>query len=233
VPEYGRAVPATATPGASGAPGPGRVRQQELVAALLRGDEAAFRHLVETWSPAMLRVARTCVRSHASAQDVVQDTWLAVIEGLDGFRGEAGLRTWVFRILLNTARRRGSREARTVLLPEQDDGTGGPTVDPGRFRDTDPWRRHWTDAGCPRPWHEDPQDAAVRADARRLLGDALRRLPPRQRLVVVLRDVEGLSSEEVCDVLDLTPANQRVLLHRARARLRQDLEDAAGAGGGA
>ncbi|MFC5379291.1 RNA polymerase sigma factor [Aquipuribacter nitratireducens] len=193
----------------------------ELVERLLAGDEAAFRALVEQWSPGMLRLARTCVRTDESARDVVQDAWLAVVEGLDGFRAEASLRTWVFRIVLYTARRRGTTEARTVLLPEQD---GGPSVDPARFRTEDPWRRHWTDAGAPRPWHEDPEDAAERAETRAVLAQALSQLPPRQRLVVLLRDVEGLTAEEACAVLQVSAANQRVLLHRARAALRAILE---------
>jgi RNA polymerase sigma-70 factor (ECF subfamily) len=189
------------------------------LARLRAGDRAAFEAIVRAWSPAMLRVARQYVHSHASAEEVVQEAWLGVIRSLDGFEGRSALRTWVFRILVNTARRRGRTELRTMV--ELD----GPTVDPDRFRDSDdPWPGHWRDEAAPSDWG--PEPALLAGELRGVLATALAELPQRQRAVVELRDVHGVDAEEVCALLDLTPANQRVLLHRGRARLREILEAA-------
>lgn len=188
-----------------------------LLADLRAGDQVAFATIVRAWSPAMLRVARAHVRTRATAEEVVQEAWLGVIRALDGFEGRAQLRTWVFRILVNTARRRGRVEARTI--GELD----GPTVDPDRFRgDDDPYPGHWRDGAAPPGWG--PEPALLSAEFRAVLSTALADLPERQRAVVELRDVHGFDSEEVCELLDLTAANQRVLLHRGRARLRTVLE---------
>jgi RNA polymerase sigma-70 factor (ECF subfamily) len=188
-----------------------------LVTRLRAGDQAAFAEIVRAWSPAMLRVARAHVRTHASAEEVVQEAWLGVVRALAGFEGRAQLRTWVFRILLHTARRRGRIEARTE--------DRRPTVDPTRFRDdADELPGHWRDDAAPVAW--DPETAVLAAEFRDLLARALTDLPQRQRAVVELRDVHGLDSEEVCELLGLTAANQRVLLHRGRARLRAVLEAA-------
>ena len=205
--------------------------QAELLTRLRSGDRAAFADLVDAWSPVMLRVAMLHVSTHASAEEVVQETWLAVVGQLDRFEGRSSLRTWAFRILENLARSRGQRESRTVpwstAFPDHDDGdAGGPAVDPRCFRGpTDRWPCHWTDAGAPVAWEPPPEDAAVAAEVRRELRAALAELPARQRTVVELRDVHGLTSEEVCARLGLTPANQRILLHRGRTRLRARLED--------
>jgi RNA polymerase sigma-70 factor (ECF subfamily) len=186
---------------------------------LRAGDRAAFDAIVRAWSPAMLRVARQYVHNHASAEEIVQETWLAVIRSLDGFEGRSALRTWVFRILMNVARRRGRTEARTMI--ELD----APTVDPDRFRDSDdPWPGHWRDEAVPRDWG--PEPALLADELRGVLASALAELPERQRAVVELRDVHGFDSEEVCALLSLTSTNQRVLLHRGRARLREILEAA-------
>ena len=214
-----------------GAAGGGSDAQAGLLARLRAGDGTAFAELVDGWSPALLRVALLHVSSRASAEEVVQDTWLAVIGQLDRFEGRSSLRTWVFRILENQARTRGRREARALpwssAFPEPRDPTEGrPTVDGARFRGPDDrWPGGWTVTGRPAAWQPPPDDAAVAAELRRRLGDALAELPERQRVVVELRDVHGMSAEEVCDQLGLTPANQRVLLHRGRARLRGLLED--------
>lgn len=199
----------------------------ELLARLRAGDEAAFRDLVVRWSPAMLRVARTFVGSLASAEDAVQDTWLGVVNGLHRFESRSSLRSWTFAILVNRARTRGAREARTV--PAQL-GTGvaehGPTVDPARFQGPDgAYPGHWTSSGAPRRWSDHPEDHALSREAVGVVETALEQLPPRQKLVVSLRDVHGFSSEEVCSVLKISPENQRVLLHRGRAALRQALEE--------
>jgi RNA polymerase sigma-70 factor (ECF subfamily) len=202
---------------------PRTAREAELLRALRSGDEQAYADVVARWSTSMLRLARTYVSSEATAQDVVQETWLAVLRGLDGFEGRSSLRTWVYRILVTTAKSRGVRDSRVVPVGSITDEEG-PTVDPSRFEGPGPWHRHWTDDGAPRPWRGDPAQGALRAETRRLLEDALADLPARQRAVVVLRDVEGLASDEVCDLLGLSPENQRVLLHRGRARVRAALE---------
>jgi RNA polymerase sigma-70 factor, ECF subfamily len=192
----------------------------DLVDRLRAGDEATFAEVVHAWSPAMLRVARAHVHSRATAEEVVQEAWLGVVRGLDGFAGRASLRTWAFRILVNTARRHGSREARTASE------LSGSTVDPERFRgDDDPeWPRHWRDDAAPVAW--DPEPAVLAAEFRGVLEQALEGLPERQRAVVALRDVHGFDAQEVCELLGVTLANQRVLLHRGRARLRAVLERA-------
>ena len=192
-----------------------------LVDRLRAGDQDAFAAVVRQWSPAMLRVARAHVRTHASAEEVVQETWLGVVRGLDGFEGRAQLRTWVFRILVNCARRRGRTDSRMNAE------LGGPTVDPDRFRgDDDPYPGHWRSDAAPADWG--PEPVVLAAEFRAVLEQALAELPERQRAVVELRDVHAFDGEEVCELLDLTPANQRVLLHRGRARLRSVLEGALG-----
>ena len=198
----------------------------DLLDRLRAGDCTAFAELVDGWSPALLRVARLYVSTPASAEEVVQETWLAVIGQLDRFEGRSSLKTWVFRILENVARGRGRAESRALpwssAFPDPDDG---PTVDPARFRGPDDrWPGGWTVAGRPQAWVPPAEDAAVAADLRRQLGNALAELPARQRTVVELRDVHGLSAEEVCEQLRISPANQRILLHRGRARLRTRLE---------
>lgn len=188
-----------------------------LVDRLRAGDEVAFAEVVRAWTPAMLRVARAHVRTQATADEVVQEAWLGVVRGLDGFEGRSSLRTWVFRIVVNTARRRGRKEA--VTMAELD----GPTVDPDRFRgDGDPYPGGWREGAAPA--EVGPEPMALAAEVIGVLGRALVELPERQRAVVQLRDVHGLESAEVCELLELTPANQRVLLHRGRARLRALLE---------
>jgi RNA polymerase sigma-70 factor (ECF subfamily) len=196
--------------------------EEALVDRLRSGEAAAFEEIVNAWSPLMLRVARAHVSTSASAEEVVQEAWLAVIRGLDRFEGRSALRTWVLRILINIAKSRGAREARTVPWSAIDKN-GGPSVDPARFHGAGE-AGHWTPAGMPRAWEPLPEDAALSAEVRSLLVTALDTLPQRQRAVVGLRDVHGLSAEEVCDLLGVTAANQRVLLHRGRARVRAILE---------
>jgi RNA polymerase sigma-70 factor, ECF subfamily len=215
VPDMAKAVPA------------GEGTERALLQRLRSDDEQAFDQLVRTWSPPMLRVARGFVSTDASAQEVVQDTWLGVIRGLASFEGRSSLRTWIFQILVNIAKTRGVREQRTTPLSSlaADEDTG-PTVDPARFRDLDDpqWPRHWTPTGTPRRWDTDPEAGVLRGEIRDLVSAAVAVLPPRQREVVVLRDVQGLDSEEVCELLRMTAGNQRVLLHRGRAKVRAALE---------
>jgi RNA polymerase sigma-70 factor (ECF subfamily) len=197
----------------------------DLVARLQAGDEDAFAEVLAAWSPAMLRVARAHVSTQASAEEVVQDTWLAVITGLDGFEGRSSLRTWVFSILVNKAKTRGVKEGRTLPFSSVAPEDAGPTVDPSRFQgEGEPHPGGWRPDGAPRAWVPSPEDAAVAAEVRGLLAEAIDALPERQRVVITLRDVQGLTSAEVSEVLEISPENQRVLLHRARAKVRAALE---------
>lgn len=193
------------------------------MAALRGGDEAAFAEVVDAWSPSMLRLAKSFVSTHASAEEVVQDTWLAVLNGIDRFQARSSVRTWVYRILVNTAKKRGVRERRSVpwasLAPEDEDR--GPTVDPARFQGADgDYPGHWRDA--PHEW-DSPENAALNTEIRAVITGVLARLPERQRIVINLRDVDGHDADEVCRMLEISPANQRVLLHRARAVVREEL----------
>jgi RNA polymerase sigma-70 factor (ECF subfamily) len=191
-----------------------------LVARLQNGDEAAFGFVLDSWSGGMLRLARSFVSTEESAAEVVQETWLAVIEGIGGFEGRSSLKTWIYRILTNTAKRRGIREHKIVPMSSVEDS--GPTVDPNRFRPAgDPYPGHWWE--FPANWPT-PEQGLLGGEARILLAGALAELPDRQRMVIVLRDVEGYASDEVCELLAISAANQRVLLHRARAFLRGKLE---------
>jgi len=189
-----------------------------IVARLRARDETILAVLIDTWSPGMLRAARAYVADDHTAQDVVQEAWLGVLRGIDRFEARSSLRAWVYRIMINKAKTRGVRDARVV--PTGDDH--GPTVDPARFRGADdPYPGHWRSA--PAAWPS-PEDDAVAAETRRELAAALAGLPTRQRVVVTLRDVTGHSSDEVCEMLSISAANQRVLLHRGRAALRAALE---------
>jgi RNA polymerase sigma-70 factor (ECF subfamily) len=192
-----------------------------IVAGLRDRDEAMFAMLLDAWSPGLLRAARAYVRDEHAAQDVVQETWLGVVRGIGQFQARSSLRTWVYRILINRAKTRGTRDARSVPVDILNH-TASPTVDPARFRGPDDeypggWRIF------PAAWPS-PEDQAVAAETRRQLASALADLPTRQRIVVTLRDAEGYTSDEVCDLLSISAANQRVLLHRGRATLRANLE---------
>jgi RNA polymerase sigma-70 factor, ECF subfamily len=204
----------------------GKPAEAAFLGRLRAGGADAFAEIVRAWSPMMLHVARAYVSTDASAQEVVQDAWLAMIRGLDKFEGRSSLRTWVVAIVSNIGRSRGVREARTIpwssLGPQENEGAA---VNPDRFRDADDqWPRNWTPLGKPRPWPRSPEEEAIAAESLSQLADGLAALPERQRTVVTLRDVHGLSSEEVCSLLDLSAGNQRVLLHRGRSQLRALLE---------
>jgi RNA polymerase sigma-70 factor (ECF subfamily) len=195
----------------------------ELLSRLRAGDERAFGQIVREWSPLLLHVARSFVATHASAEECVQEAWLGVIRGLDRFEGRSRLRTWVVGIVVNVARRRAERDGRTVPWTAFDEESG-PTVDPRRFRAPgERWAGGWTEQGAPREW--EPESVLLAGEAMEVLQRGLAELPPRQRAVVTLHDVHGLAADEVCAVLELSPGNERVLLHRGRARLRQLLED--------
>jgi RNA polymerase sigma-70 factor (ECF subfamily) len=198
-----------------------------VVAALRAGDEAAFVALVRAHHSLLHRTAMSYVSSRAVAEEVVQETWLGVLAGLERFEGRSSLRTWIFHIAVNIARTRAARERRCrpfSSIAGGDRGTAGPAVDPDRFLSADhpAWPGHW--AGGPEA-RATPEQRLLSRETQDLIRAAIEALPPPQRLVVTLRDVEGWSAQETCDALDLTPANQRVLLHRARARVCAALED--------
>jgi RNA polymerase sigma-70 factor (ECF subfamily) len=196
----------------------------DLVVALRRGDEAAFVALVGRHHTALRRVARRYVASDALADEVVQDTWVAVVKGLRQFEGRSSLKTWIFHILANIAKTRGARERRTVPFSGlASDADAGPAVPPERFQGPDEaWPSHW--AAPPRPW-EDPERRLASLEAREHLRRAIEALPAVQQAVLTCRDVEGLEAGEVCRLLELTDGNQRVILHRARSRVRAALEE--------
>ena len=193
----------------------------DLVAALRAGDEAEFSRIVSDWSRPMLTLARSFVSTQASAEEVVQETWLAVLKGLDRFEGRSSLRTWTFRILVNIAKTRGVREHRTLPWSSLAGEDAGPSLDPALFQSAgEPYPGHWRAA--PSAWPEEVavEGSVLAGEVRRELGAVLEKLPERQRIVLTLRDVLGHTSEEVCDLLGISQANQRVLLHRARTAAR-------------
>jgi len=195
--------------------------QDEIVAALRAGDEATFAALVDELSPSMLRVALMFVPTRAAAEDVVQEAWLGVLAGIGRFEGRSSLKTWIFRILTNRAKTRGERERRTVpfsALAAADADGDEPAVDPHRFVADGHWR------SAPDQWSSLPESRLVGKETLELVQTAIDGLPEMQRAVITLRDVQGWSSDDVRNVLDLSESNQRVLLHRARSKVRQALE---------
>lgn len=196
------------------------------VEALRAGDERVFRELVERHHASLIRVALMYVRTRAVAEEVVQDTWIGVLQSLPRFEGRSSLRTWIFRILANQARTRAKREARSVPFSSlAGPGDDAPAVDPDRFLDADhaAFPGHW--ASPPRSWEGLPEEELLARETRERVQEAIDLLPASQRSVISLRDVEGWSSEEVCDLLEISEGNQRVLLHRARAKVREALEE--------
>jgi len=199
------------------APTIGRVETDvELLARLRDGDEHAFVMLVERYQPSMVRLARSMVPSSAVAEEVVQDTWMGVVRGLERFEGRSSFKTWLFRILANRARTAGWHEQRQMRADR------GGAVDPSRFGAGGQW------AVPVEPWVQDSDDRMDAAKWAPVLRAALDELPQRQRQVVLLRDLEGLSGSEVCAVLDISAGNQRILLHRARNHLRERVDAAVG-----
>jgi RNA polymerase sigma-70 factor (ECF subfamily) len=195
----------------------------ELLAKLRAGDEAAFEALVNRHYGTMLAVARTYVSSRAVAEEVVQEAWLGVLKGLDRFEGRSSLATWIMRIVVNIARTRGGREARSIPYSSLAEGGDQHAVEPDRFRGaSDAFPGHWR--AYPGDWHRLPEEALHHKAALRVTVDAIAGLPPAQRAVITMRDVQGCGAEEVCDVLGVSDGNQRVLLHRARSRVRAALE---------
>jgi RNA polymerase sigma-70 factor, ECF subfamily len=195
-----------------------------LVARLRVGDELAFEGLVRRYHGEMIALARSYVRTRELAEEVVQETWVAVLQAIDRFEGRSSLKTWVFRILVNTAMTRGGREARTVPFSALDGADGeGPTVDPDRFRATgESGAGHWR--AEPGDWRMLPEERLLGREAIDVVRRAVEELPPRQAQVIAMRDIVGFSPDEVSAMLGVTRGNQRILLHRARARVRTALE---------
>jgi RNA polymerase sigma-70 factor (ECF subfamily) len=200
--------------------------ERELVAALRRGDEDAFVRLVEYLHGSMLRLASFHVSDRAVAEEVVQDAWLGVLQQLDRFEGRSSLKTWILRIVSNQAKTRAMREHRTIplsALAAARADADEPTVDPDRFLPAGHrWTGHW--AMPPTSWREVPENLLLSRETMTEIGRAIDRLPVAQRQVLILRDVDGLSADDTCELLGLTEGNQRVLLHRARSKVRAALE---------
>jgi RNA polymerase sigma-70 factor (ECF subfamily) len=197
--------------------------ERALVQALRRGDEAAFEELVRMYHASLLRVARLYVSSPSVAEEVVQETWVGVLNGIGRFEGRSSLKTWIFRILTNTAKTRGIREGRSVPFSSlQDEELSGPTVDPERFFPPDHSVAPGAWATPPVPL---PEQVLLADETLRVVGTAIEALPPAQRAVITLHDVEGWSADEIRNALELTETNRRVLLHRARAKVRRAVEE--------
>jgi RNA polymerase sigma-70 factor (ECF subfamily) len=194
----------------------------EFLARLRRGDDQAYRTLIRRFQGSLVGVAASIIGSRAQAEEVVQDAWLAVFSGIGGFEGRSSLVTWLFSIVLNRARTRASREGRLVGLPALMEGTppGGRAVDVSEFKPDG----HWVEA--PRLWEEiDPERIVGGRQLWDQVIETIDRLPAGQRAVIILRDIEGCAAEEACSLLDISAENQRVLLHRARGRVRQTIDN--------
>jgi RNA polymerase sigma-70 factor, ECF subfamily len=187
----------------------------ELVEALREGDEGAFAELVDRYHGSLVRVARLYVRDGATAEEVAQETWLAVLGGIDRFEARSSVKTWLFRILTNRAKTRGERESRSIPFSAMSDG-GRPAPEAEEQPELTP--------GTWRSWEGDPEERLLAGEARELILATIETLPPAQRATITLRDIEGMSAEEVCNVLEVSDTNQRVLLHRARSTVRRALE---------
>jgi RNA polymerase sigma-70 factor, ECF subfamily len=195
----------------------------ELLARLRAGDERAFEALIDRYHSTMLAVARSYVRTRAIAEEVVQDAWVGVLKGLDRFEGRSSLKTWILRIVVNTAMTRGVREARSVPFSSLAAEGEEVAVDPDRFRGPDDaFPGHWN--GYPGDWRSLPEETLLGRETLEVVKRTIEGLPVAQQRVITLRDIMGLSGDEACAALELSPGNQRVLLHRARSRVRAELE---------
>jgi RNA polymerase sigma-70 factor, ECF subfamily len=199
---------------------------EQLLLALRRRDEQAFTTLVDRYHARLVRLASLFVANQAVAEEVAQETWIGVLQGIDRFEGRSSFRTWLFRILTNQAKRRGQREARSIpfaAFSQADVDDGEPAVAPERFLPAgDEWAGHWV--SYPQNWRELPEEEFLSHETRALVQQAIAALPLNQRMVITLRDVEGFPSAEVCNALAISETYQRVLLHRARSKVRGQLE---------
>ena len=196
---------------------------QRIIAGLRAGEEAVFAEMVDRYHGSLVRVAMRYTPSRAVAEEVVQDTWIGVIEGIDRFEGRSTVKTWLYKILIYRARARGERERRTTPMSALTIDDATPSVPTERFRGSDAlWAGHW--ATPPQRWDGDAEERLLAGEAREIIDAVIAELPSAQREVIVMRDLSHFSAAEVCDLLDVTEANQRVLLHRARSRVRAALE---------
>jgi RNA polymerase sigma-70 factor (ECF subfamily) len=196
---------------------------RRVIAGLRAGDEAVFAEMVDKYHGSLVRVAMRYVPSRAVAEEVAQDTWIGVIEGIGRFEGRSTVKTWLYKILIYRARARGERERRTTPMSAFDNDESAPSVPTERFRGSDAlWAGHW--ATPPRRWDGDAEERVLAHETKALIDAAIAQLPPAQRDVIVLRDLSNFTSAEVCELLDVTEANERVLLHRARSKVRAALE---------
>jgi len=201
----------------------GTAEESELVGRLREGDERAFEEAVDALYPAMFAVARGYVRVRSVAEEVVQDGWVAILDGLERFEGRSSLRTWVLQIVANIARDRGAREGRSLPFSALEVSEEEPLVEPERFlRRGEPFPEGWK--VFPTDWRTLPESRVLARETRDVVDAAITSLPDSQRLVMMLRDVLGCRAEEVSEALGITAANERVLLHRARVRVRTELE---------
>jgi RNA polymerase sigma-70 factor (ECF subfamily) len=195
----------------------------QLISALRAGDESAFLSLVDTFHAKMVRLARSIVSDAMIAEEVTQEAWLGVLRGVHRFEGRSSLQTWIFTILTNCARTRAQREQRAVAFSDvfPDDQDAEPVVAPSRFQQDGRWRDHWSSG--PLSWSGIPEERILAQETLELLAAAIDALPPNQRSVILLRDVDGMESTDVCNILQISESNQRVLLHRARAKVQRAL----------
>lgn len=200
--------------------------EASLLKFLREGDEDIFAWLVQQYHNSLVRLASLYLHDEAQAEEVAQETWIAVLNGLDRFEGRSNIKTWIFTILTNRAKTRGQREKRTLSFTELEEGLENiPTSDPERFQPSNsPASPHHWIVG-PVSWNNVPEDAFLSQEMLHIVRDAVSALPENQRAVITLRDIEGFSSNEVCNILGITETNHRVLLHRARAKVRGVLED--------
>jgi RNA polymerase sigma-70 factor (ECF subfamily) len=209
-----------------GAPDCASRTDREILARLRAGDEAAFTSLVNRYHSSLLRLAMVHVTDRSVAEEVVQEAWIGILEGLDRFEERSSLKTWMFRILSNKAKTRGVRESRHTTftaLAAPEDEADEPAVDPSRFRSSGHWAGYWT--SYPQPWDDaTPEKLFLSKEGAAYLEEAIQALPANLRHILILRDVEGAGAKEVCDMLGITEVNQRVMLHRARSRVRRALE---------
>lgn len=218
----------TSPPSESGVPSPAPVpslsaEDAALLARLRDGDEAAFEDVITRYHAGMVRLALNYVPSGAVAEEVAQEAWIGVLKGVGRFEGRSSLRTWIYRILVNTAVSRGRREGRSVPFSALFDAATAPpeaAMDPAYFNRSS---HHW--ATKPESWDGAPEAQLLAVETRSRINDAITTLPPAQREVITLRDVQGFGAEEVCNILGISESNQRVLLHRARTKVRRSLSE--------
>ena len=205
-----------------------KLDEKAFVDLLRQRDETAFAQLIEQYHASLVRLASIYLRDTTTAEEVAQETWLTVLQGLDQFEGRSRLKTWIFTILTNKAKTRSQREKRTVSYSEvQESLQGRPTVDASRFRapSADTWPNHWLPGSAPISWSGIPEDAFLSQETMDLIRGTIDSLPDNQRLAITLHDQNELSTQEICNILGISETNQRVLLHRARATVRRVLED--------